>query len=516
LARADGGAAVRWAPPGAARAARNPDPPAGSRHCPTGRPYLSTGRRLRRKDIFAHAVLAWLALAALPLASNRPFFWAVNGVVAGVLAASYAILAGPARFEPGRRPMPVRLAQAFFLAAIIALALQLVPLTPDLLRTVGVLDPDLGTGAAAVAISVDPGATVAMILRFVTYGLVFLVVLDIGAQRHRAETILLGVLALSVAQAFIGVAWLTAFGDQILLWPKWAYQGFATGTFVNRNSFATYLGFGAAIATTVLVSRSAAAASSQDWPGARRAASWRKLSTIGLTVPALAILATGLVMSGSRMGVASAAGGVVVALILAPAPTGAWRARGLFFLAAGAVAALVLLYSGAGLFGRILALEDNAQVRRDLYAQVVEMIVARPWTGYGGGTFPEAFAHFHRLPLSADVTWDAAHNLYLELLAELGLVAGLLPVLAVGLIAVTLVRAARRSLSSCAALAVVAVGALHSATDFSLQVQANGLVFVVALAVGAAQAGRELAKERQPDPTGTKIENRQPDLSRNT
>ncbi|MNL66556.1 hypothetical protein D3C87_1910430 [compost metagenome] len=88
--------------------------------------------------------------------------------------------------------------------------------------------------------------------------------------------------------------------------------------------------------------------------------------------------------------------------------------------------------------------------------------------------------------------WDKAHNSYLTLLSELGLVAGLLIPLMLLTIGWMLARApggsARERLPVTVALGVLAVGASHSLVDFSLEIQAVTLWFVALLACGLAQA----------------------------
>lgn len=94
------------------------------------------------------------------------------------------------------------------------------------------------------------------------------------------------------------------------------------------------------------------------------------------------------------------------------------------------------------------------------------------------------------------MVWEKAHSNYLSLWAEAGLVAGSLPLLA-GLIAAAAL--ARHALSrrpghalAIAGLGALALAALHSTVDFSLEIQANLflLAALVALGLGAVPAGK--------------------------
>ena len=71
----------------------------------------------------------------------------------------------------------------------------------------------------------------------------------------------------------------------------------------------------------------------------------------------------------------------------------------------------------------------TAAVRGDLYRQVWGMILARPWTGYGGEAFELAYPLFHRPPVDPDLVWDHAHSSYLALWTDYGLIFGSMPLL---------------------------------------------------------------------------------------
>src|SRR5690606_35473317 len=138
------------------------------------------------------------------------------------------------------------------------------------------------------------------------------------------------------------------------------------------------------------------------------------------------ILVAGLLATRSRLGTVAgfAVCSVVLALFLSrssaltrPAVAGIGGAM-LLAVAAGAI-----LYAG-GLIERVCSLALDADLRGQLYAQVLDTFASRPWLGYGGGTFEAAYPYFHYFPVSGDLVWDKAHSTYLSLWAELGLVVG--------------------------------------------------------------------------------------------
>src|SRR5690606_23091385 len=99
-----------------------------------------------------------------------------------------------------------------------------------------------------------------------------------------------------------------------------------------------------------------------------------------------------------------------------------------------------------------------------------------PWLGFGGGTFEQAFPIVHQTNLSPQLTWDKAHNTYLTLWAELGLVVGSIPIALVALLAAqTLLGLLKRHggwSARAATLGAILIADVHSMLDFSLEIQA--------------------------------------------
>jgi O-antigen ligase len=130
-------------------------------------------------------------------------------------------------------------------------------------------------------------------------------------------------------------------------------------------------------------------------------------------------------------------------------------------------------------------------VRGALYTQVLEMIAARPWLGYGAGAFEVAYPLFHQLPVSADFVWDKAHSTYLGLWSELGLIAGSIPLIVFAMIAWLALRLSLKRRADWAApavaLGVIVAGGVHSLVDFSLEIEANMFLLLALLAIGIAR-----------------------------
>jgi len=113
--------------------------------------------------------------------------------------------------------------------------------------------------------------------------------------------------------------------------------------------------------------------------------------------------------------------------------------------------------------------------------------------GFGGGAFEQSFLIVHTDTLANQLTWDKAHNTYLELWSGLGLVVGSIPIVLVfGLFILLIVRIARKQGSwgaQTAAAASIALVAVHAIFDFSIEIEAVTFLFVVVCAIGFS-AGR--------------------------
>jgi O-antigen ligase len=119
------------------------------------------------------------------------------------------------------------------------------------------------------------------------------------------------------------------------------------------------------------------------------------------------------------------------------------------------------------------------------------MISANPVTGVGLGAFQTAFPIYSRSDGSLLVS--QAHNDYLQVVADAGLVGGALAVWFIVVVIVSIARGLRsrdamtRGLALGAGTGIVAM-MVHSAFDFNLQIPSNALMFLM-LVVIADRAG---------------------------
>lgn len=441
-----------------------------------------------------NTVTTWLlifvvALAPLPLASVRPTFsglWATYLGVVGLVYFAVLIIRGETlRFDLARIRLPA-----------ILLGLTSAVLVLQLLPIVGFSLPlPNGTTIEVSQLTIAPGMTILMLCRQLSYALFAVLMLQVCVNDKRRSQILRAILVIVVGYALYGMIALQS-GDTILGMPKWAYFGAATGPMVNRNSFATFMGMGAVLALSMLASRIVNQSDRHKDDG-RIADNLSNIVMLGLTYGFLIIV---IISTQSRMGLAATliASAAVVLLTLSAVRnirTGGYAVMGLVaILAAG------LVLFGGGMFERLGSLESASEVRGDLYRQTRDLIMLRPLTGFGGGTFELAFPLVQHQPVSPDLVWEKAHNTYLTLWSELGLIAGSLPILAVAIIAFWFLRniVSRHGSwrAQVAGLAVIILGGVHSLADFSLEIPANTFLFIALIAAGLAAMPEDSGKRR--------------------
>lgn len=451
---------------------------------------VRAGKGQRRLNTIATWLLVFVvALAPLPLASVRPTFsgiWAAYVGVVGLVYFAVLIMRGETlRFDLTRVLLP-----ALLLGLTSAvLLLQLLPLGGSSIALSN------GTSIDIAQLTIAPGMTILMLCRQLSYGLFAILVLQVCVNDTRRSQVLQAILVICVGYALYGMIALQS-GDTILGMPKWAYFGAATGPMVNRNSFATFLGMGAVLVLSMLASRIVNQADRHKDDG-RIANNVSNIVMLGLTYCFLIIV---IISTQSRMGLVSTLIASATVVLLAISTVRNIRVGGYAVMALIAVLAIGLVLFGGGVFERIGSLETDTGVRGDLYAQTWQLIMQRPLTGFGGGTFELAFPLVQHQPVSPDLVWEKAHNTYLTLWSELGLIAGSLPILAVAIVAFWLLRniVTRRGSwrAQVAGFAVIVLGGVHSLADFSLEIPANTFLFIALVAAALASMPEDDGRQR--------------------
>jgi len=458
------------------------------------------------KQSYAWGISIFVALSAIPLASNRAGWWLLWTMGFCAAALYYYWRSGAKAPDSNLRISeyagPVILASIVPIYAIIQ-SLPIAALLPDSVLAMYSATESL----QGSAISVLPDASFIAALRYLGYIAFFAIVIEVANRESRILLMCRVLFAGIFLQALWALLALRVLGDISILGEKTSYQGAATGTFINRNSLATYLGFGLVLGCILI----AELLQRDQGRVSRPMTLVEKLGGQGgIILVAMLNIFFALLMTQSRLGTFSSCVGVLAAILMLQARSSGLR-LGFILKITGIVVVMTLTavwFSGEGMMQRALFVERDNETRMDIYRNVWEMITYRPWTGFGFDAFSVAFQGFRHPPLLGSQTYDLAHNSYLMLWSELGLVIGTLPMLVLGYVTLVLIRRLREGrdfpLAAIAALSVMLVGAIHSLGDFSLEIPTNVYAFITIIAMGLARRNRK-APAVQPEIPATPV-----------
>ena len=441
-------------------------------------------------------LLLLVALAPLPFGANRPWAWSLLALCAAGLTVMWALAAlvnaDTVALSWGRyRPLFVLFAG--FVAWSLYQALGPAPEAwwgPGWKQLAAIAD-----GPVRGAISAAPERSMTAIMRLLSYAAVFWIAMQVGRRAQYARVALWMVALAGTIYAIYGLAVLLEGSNTILWFAKWSFRDTITSTFVNRNHFAVYAGL-AILCTLTLIAdetRRATAASVTT-----RSGFVQFLDNLSARLVILAfafmVLATALILTQSRAGVFATAVGILVFLAVL-ATTSSFAARsvlrfGIIIVLAGGVFAAV---SGSMLASRLSDLRENLGDRLIVYKTTLAAISERPFLGFGLGSFEDVFPLYRGAEFRPrDLSYDYAHNVFLELAFESGIPGALaligLVALAAGVCAWGARNRQRNEFIPVVGVAATALVATHGMVDFALQIPAIAATYALLLGVAYSQA----------------------------
>jgi O-antigen ligase len=432
-------------------------------------------------------VLVW---APLPFASNRVWSGALLTGLLGLLFCGWLLLFALGRAELDslvwrRARWPV----ALLVVIQLWVFLQIQPIPREWVQLLSPQAYAWHIKGGWLTLSLDPEAGRYYLLRgcAITMGFFLAVAL---VNSHKRVKLLMQVLVVSgTFQATYGAFMVLSGLELGFFVEKYTGVGVATGTFVNRNHLAGYLVMCLSVGIGLLLSQ-LTPSTAVSWRD--RAREWLQLllsPKIRLRLY-LALMVVALVLTRARMGniaffVSLGLAGVVA---LTTGRRFSWRT--LIFLASLLIVDLLILGKWFGfdqLAQRLEQTNPATESRAWSNEYSIDYIKDFPLTGSGSGSFYGVFPNYQAADLAGFHLH--AHNDYLEFAAELGIPALLLLLGFAGLSlwnAWCTQRSRRNALykgAGFAATMTLCWAAIHSTTDFNLQIPANALTFVVIAAL---------------------------------
>lgn len=424
--------------------------------------------------------LAFVLLSVIPFAGYQPWLWIPLSLIAGLIFVGAGLIdltdRRSARTTLERLKLPVLL----FLLVILWSIVQTLDGLPEMFW-----HPAFDRQDVPGRITLDAEISGQFTLRLLSYGMIFWIACRLGRQHQIANAILLtvGLFGLfysvnAVIQVLIGSE--TLFGVLRRTGPD-----IATGTFRNPNSFTFYTSICIVCSLTWLFRAPLSADGATGTFRQPIETMFRLLLLVSVPVGIAAIA-----LSASRAGAVVALFGIIAIFVMAYAPARLrpLAARAMLVFAATAPLLITLIVAWLErdtMAGRVLL------DRVPMYATALKMVAAGPLAGTGLGTF-EIAAEPWKFEELYFYRWDAAHNVFLEHLVEMGPPVALLfwwTLLAVGW-RISNGFAVRRRDNHYAALGLIlfAMAALHNAIDYPLHRPAVSYLFALLLGIAWAQS----------------------------
>jgi len=469
-------------------------------------------------------LLGIVVLAPLPFGSVEP--WAYSALELGVAAVAliflYRLFLFPVTTQADFSSLLLPAA-----AFLLLMGLQIAPLPQGILRLISPKTESLYQatfpGAAAQTVDVakadaaalgesykpaptwrslsqNPFVTRTYLMKGIAFTLFLFLFLNAFRGIRQIRSVLYLFVTVGTFQAFYGVLEYLSGHQHIFAYQKRYYVDAATGTFINRNHYAAFLEMTLLVALGLLFSRLREPQSEETWRERLLALTDRRASLNLTLLLCIGIVGAGLVLSYSRAGIILGLASAMAFCLLQLRQS--WSLLKTLTVGLFAIAVLVPMY-GVGywtLTGRYALLSNEVTMpggRMAVWRKTAEVIKDYPVLGTGVGTFQFVFPRYREATTTA--FYDYAHNDYLQVLSETGLVGGVLLVAGIFLVGRVWRRpqAARSGavLRAACGLALLAM-ALHEAVDFSLQIPANLLALTLLVGCLASLARPEALPTR--------------------
>lgn len=383
---------------------------------------------------------------------------------------------------------------AFLLAlSLVWVAIQSLPLPHALFaapawQDVSSLSPDAGA-----FISLSPGDDWGSALRIALPLGVFILSLLLFDRDDRALGALKILAASAGIVALLSILQFELAPDTLLFWTKQAYLDSLTGFFVNRNTAATYFGLMVVINLALFLH---ALDDPRDREDLMRWWFTRPKLPAVIYGAGLSACLIALMLTKSRAGLLSCLIAIACLLVcrlfrkarsrrrgvrkLSSRLSTSWINRGLKLLLIAAVLFLVVQFLG----GRTLLRAEVSGVGDTRYCVmpgIMSAIANQLPFGAGLASFEDVFPAYRDARCGLFGVWNRAHNVYLEGLFTFGIVFVLLATFAMAALlrffVVGLKKRRAMRLAPETGIAALALVAVHSFFDFSLQISGLAVIF---------------------------------------
>lgn len=361
-------------------------------------------------------------------------------------------------------------------------------------NTIGLLEP-----VNWMALSINKKATLLEFFRYLAYAGFYILTVQLLSHKEQLQRTVIVITFFAAILSFVAILQLFTAGDNIY-WLRYVpANAMIVGPYVCHNHYAglmemivplvvaLFFHYQPQIVYKATMRQRIAEIFSQERTG--------KYILLGFS--ALLII-TSIFVSLSRGGMISASLSLIFLLFMLKKSEGAKGKRGRVFVIV-AIAMVVLSVSWFGwdnIISRFEKLETAEgglyEARLDFWKDSAGIVKDFPVTGSGFGTFMDIYKGYRTYP--GQTTLKNAHNDYLELLTDGGIIAFLLAAWFVGSVLVVSIKTIgkRREKYSIylfwASIAGILAILIHSVVDFNFHIGANGLYFFFLLGLAVSSS----------------------------
>ncbi len=381
----------------------------------------------------------------------------------------------------------------------IAVCLQIIPLPPHIIRLLSPRAYELYTQAipgyekATIwrSISIYPHASKISLVKFISYiGIFFLITQEIR-EKKRIKRLIGALVLIGFFEALYGLYGYFSKNHFIFGFRKIYGTGSATGTYVNRNHFAGYLGMIVFISIGYFLSKIPGRVR-EEYAFKQRLIDFlntAKASESGVLLIMIITMILGIIFSLSRMGVFSFVFALLLIVFLAILNRQK-KLRNVIFIIFSLALITSLWYGLNPLVERYYSSASAFFDRAGIWETTGKVIKDFPLTGSGLGTYETVLQRYKPRDLKHHLLiFDHAHNDYLEIISEVGII-GIVPLLLAGIYFFILIlkKWAQRKNSFSKGVSLGGMGAmsyicLHSLTDFNMYIPANAITLFIIMAL---------------------------------
>lgn len=345
------------------------------------------------------------------------------------------------------------------------------------------------TSGALQPLSIDRGATLEEFLKSSSYIGIFFLTLVLVNNRYRLRYLAVTILFVGLGESVYGLVNTLSGIEKIWWMEKYAYIGSVTGTFINRNHFAGHLEIVIPMALGL-------------WLGGKE--EFKHFNSVGARLKyifSLALTAKGrmfayIVVMFSAMFLSTSRGGniaLLVALFITIFIAFITRGKKARELKLAPAILFIAIIAGSwlgvhSLTERISVAEHQSKPRIEKWWQSKGIIEDYIIFGTGAGSFEYIIPLYEDRRL--DGLYDHAHNDYIELLSDQGVIGFGLAFASISLVMFYIVSGyARCHEPFLRGILFASLGGsisllLHAITDFNFYIPANAAYFYLVLAMG--------------------------------